>query len=137
MPVEVRLKGENNQSILVTLDHVNNGQSFLVDVPFTVTGMDFDPNKHIISRNNTTTLGINSINFNDFIVISPNPAHEGVSIELPNTLTLEKAELFSQTGQLIYSGAQKEVNVSNLATGIYFIKVETNEGSFHKKFIKN
>lgn len=137
MPVEVRLKGENNQSILVTLDHVNNGQSFLVDVPFTVTGMDFDPNKHIISRNNTTTLGINSLNFNDFIVISPNPAHDFVSIELPNTLTLEKAELFSQTGQLIYSGAQKEVNVSNLATGIYFIKVETSEGSFHKKFIKN
>jgi aminopeptidase N len=137
MPVQVRLKGAGNQSVFVTLEHVNNGQSFLVDVPFTVTGMDVDPNKHIISKNNTATLGINTLNFNDLIVISPNPAHDFVSVQLPETLTLEKAELFSQTGQLIYSGAQKEVNVSNLATGIYFIKVETNEGSFHKKFIKN
>lgn len=137
MPVQVRLKGAGNQSAFVTLEHVNNGQSFLVDVPFTVTGMDVDPNKHIISKNNTATLGINTLNFNDLIVISPNPAHDFVTVQLPETLTLEKAELFSQTGQLIYSGAQKEMNVSNLATGIYFIKVETNEGSFHKKFIKN
>jgi aminopeptidase N len=137
MPVQVRLKGENNQSFLVTLDHLNNGQSFLVDVPFIVTGMDIDPNKHIISRNNSATLGINVINWNDLIVISPNPTHDYLSLQLPNSLMLEKVEVFSQTGQLIYSGSQKEVHVLNWKTGIYFVKIETSEGSFHKKFIKN
>src|SRR5690606_41453647 len=58
MPVQVRFFGAGGQTFDATLDHTVSGQQFTVTVPFEVVDIAVDPEQHIISRNNTASLGI-------------------------------------------------------------------------------
>ena len=55
MPVPVRLTLSNSSTMDVRLNNTFSGQSFNVTLPAgtTITGVAFDPNKDIISRNST------------------------------------------------------------------------------------
>ena len=69
MPLEIRLSGAGGLTHDVVVEHTSNGQEFIVSVPFVVTGVTFDPNKHIISRNNVATLASNSFDLEQTISV--------------------------------------------------------------------
>lgn len=137
MPVEIRLYGAGSQVLDVILEHTSNGQQFIVDVPFAVTDVDFDPKKHIISKNNSATLGLNSVDLAAVIQLYPNPASTELNIKIPDTINVEKAIIFNHLGQQIRETTSSTILVSGLSDGIYYISLMTSEGTFHKKFIKN
>ena len=136
MPVPVRLLGASGQELDVVLENTTNGQAFLVDVPFTVTGITFDPKKNIISQNNTAVLGTQNFDLNTLVTLYPNPATSELHLEIPNVLTLNNAIIYNSIGQKIGEYQSKNIPVSNLSNGIYVIQIVTSEGIFHKKFIK-
>jgi len=119
------------------LEHTSNGQQFLVDVPFPVTSATFDPEKNIISKNNNTTLGISSLDWTTIIQLLPNPTKDYLSIEIPETISLEKVSVLNQLGQTVYSGSDTKLNVISLSNGVYYLNISTSAGTFYKKFIKN
>lgn len=137
MPIPIQLNGASGQTVTVVLDHSSNGQQFLIDVPFIVTNASFDPEKHIISKNNDTTLGIPSLDWTQIIQILPNPANEYISIEIPKTITLEKVSVLNQLGQMVSSSIDRKLNVNSLSNGVYYLHISTSAGTFYKKFIKN
>ena len=137
MPVEIRLYGSGNQVFDVVLEHTSNGQQFTVDVPFVVTDVDFDPNRHIISRNNNATLGLTTLDFANVIQLIPNPSSSILKVNYPQNITMENIQVYSNLGQLVLESQNPLLNVSSLSNGIYYITISTSEGSFHKKFIKN
>ena len=137
MPVEIRLYGSGNQVFDVVLEHTSNGQQFTVDVPFVVTDVDFDPNRHIISRNNNATLGLTTLDLANVIQLIPNPSSSILKIDYPQNITMENIQVYSNLGQLVLESQNPLLNVSSLSNGIYYITISTSEGSFHKKFIKN
>ena len=137
MPIPVRLNGANGQTLTVVLEHTSNGQQFLVDVPFQVTSATFDPEKNIISKNNNTTLGISSLDWTTIIQLLPNPTKDYLSIEIPETISLEKVSVLNQLGQTVYSGSDSKLNVISLSNGVYYLNISTSAGTFYKKFIKN
>jgi aminopeptidase N len=57
MPVPIRVFGKKGQQLDLVLNNTVNGESFTENVPFTITSLIFDPNKNIISKRNTVTLG--------------------------------------------------------------------------------
>ena len=137
MPVEIRLYGSGNQVFDVVLEHTSNGQQFTVDVPFVVTDVDFDPNRHIISRNNNATLGLNALDLANVIQLFPNPSSSILKVDYPQNINMENIQLYSNLGQLVLESQNPLLNVSSLSNGIYYITISTSEGTFHKKFIKN
>ncbi len=137
MPVEVRLYGNGGQVHDVVLENTTNNQPFFVNVPFVVTDVDFDPNRHIISRNNSATLGFNTVDLNNLIFLIPNPASTELTIKTAENILFEKALIFNNLGQQILETTSSDISVSNLPDGIYYVYLTTSEGSFHKKFIKN
>jgi aminopeptidase N len=137
MPVPVRLTGASGQTKDVILENTFSGQSFVVDVPFAITGIVFDPNKNIISKSSTATLGIEDYKFASSIRIFPSPASEILTIELPAEASLENTILYNNLGQKSLESKQNNINVSQLASGIYTVSLTTSEGTYHKKFIKN
>lgn len=137
MPVPIRLLGAGGQTFDTVVNNTTNGQQFIVSVPFVVTGVQFDPKRNIISKNNTATLSNESFNFEDAIVVSPNPANDEIHIQMPLDLTLESVEIFNNLGQLISTKSTADFSVSNFSSGIHFLKIVTSEGTFHKKIIKN
>ncbi|MFK8060373.1 MAG: T9SS type A sorting domain-containing protein [Polaribacter sp.] len=77
---------------------------------------------------------------NSQLLVYPNPAKSSISIELSNSLTIVQVEVYSVLGDKIITqkGLNKSkigIDVSNLSTGIYFIKAKTNNGVLSKKLI--
>jgi len=137
MPVPVRLTGSNTGEVLdVVLDNTINGQSYIVSVPFVVTGVQFDPNKNIISKNSTATLGISNFSYENSLQMYPNPSSSLLNIALPSMITLNKIIFYNTLGQNVLETNAKEINISSISSGIYSVYFDTSEGLFHKKFIK-
>lgn len=72
------------------------------------------------------------------IFVSPVPAHDILQITIKNTMTLDGLQVYNNVGQLVLNenGANQSIDVSNLSSGSYFIKINTNEGAFVKQFLK-
>ena len=77
-------------------------------------------------------LGIDTF-LNDFAIeIFPNPATSTVTINLKNTITIGNytLDLYSSTGKLLYSTKSnnqfQKIDVSNYASGLYFLFIEIN-----------
>ncbi len=136
MPVPVRLTGAGGQQQDYVLNHTTNGQQFIVNVPFTVTGVVFDPKKDIISKNNTATLSAPSFELDSNIAIYPNPATTLINIEMPNSLTLKKCVVYNALGQKVKDFESNAISVEQLTVGLYTIEIITLEGRVVKKFIK-
>ena len=136
MPLQIRLSGSSGQIQDVVVNNITNGEEFIVSVPFLVTGVEFDPNKHIISNGNTITLGNESFDINNAVSVYPVPAENELTIQFPNNITLNKVEIYNSLGQLITTDTKNIINTSQLSSGVHFLKIETSEGVFHKNFIK-
>jgi len=81
----------------------------------------------------------NILSSDDFVLenfnIYPNPTTDILSIELKENLTLEKVLIYNTSGELVKETAEKTINVSGFAKGIYNVQVLTNHGKASKKVI--
>ncbi|MES2544779.1 MAG: T9SS type A sorting domain-containing protein [Bacteroidota bacterium] len=64
-------------------------------------------------------------------VIYPNPTNKTVFIQNSSSSPVEKAEVFSITGKLLFTADKnlEQLSLEKLSDGIYFIKVSFNQGS--------
>ncbi len=137
MPIEVRLKDSAGASMDYRLIHSSNDQEFVVNVPFVVTAVDFDPKKHIISKDNLVTLN-NTDNFvmEEAIYLFPNPSQNEIELKLPNNVKLIATNTYNVVGQKMNTYFDKKIDISQLSNGIYIFEIQTSEGIFNKKVIK-
>jgi aminopeptidase N len=136
MPLQIRLTGAGGATHDVVVNNTSNGQQFVVTVPFLVTGVIFDPNKHIISRNSTTTLSNDDFELEEAISVYPNPVNDELHIMMPSNIELEKVEIYNTLGQLSATHQTADFRIENLSSGMHVMKITTSEGAIHKNFIK-
>lgn len=136
MPLEIRLTSAEGANHDVVVNNTVNNQEFIVPVPFVVAGVTFDPNKHIISKNNVATLSNESFDLDQTISVYPNPANDELHIMMPTTTQLEKIEIYNTLGQLLATHQTTDFRIDNLSSGIHVMKITTSEGAIHKNFIK-
>jgi aminopeptidase N len=137
MPVPVRLLGASGQSQDVVVNNTVNGEQFNITVPFTVTGVQFDPNKNIISRMSTVTLENANFDFDTAIQIYPNPSSTTISISIPENIEIENAYIYTVLGQKIMeTKSQKTWDITSFSSGIHFLTIQTNKGTKQFKFVK-
>ncbi len=136
MPLPIRLIGSGGQTHDVVVNNITNGEQFIVSVPFVVTGLQFDPEKHLISKNNTTTLSNENFELEQAISLYPNPSTNEVHIQLPSNVLINTVTLFNSLGKKVLEKNSLDFSVSSLSSGLYFVQIETSEGTFHKKIIK-
>ncbi len=137
MPVPVRLKGSNGQQLDVVLDNTYNGEYFIVDCPFPITSIQFDPNNDIISAENSATLDTQRFNEIAGVKLYPNPAAYMLYSSLENDAEIQKATFRNALGQVVLQSANENSwNVSALSSGVHFITIETTQGIATLKFVK-
>lgn len=137
LPVPVRFLGPSGEVFDTVLEHTVNQQIFTVEVPFAPTDIVFDPQRHLISRNNNATLGIDTLSIQEAIVLHPNPANHFILLTLPETLVLNEVILYNSVGQEVSVHSTTTIDVEGLSTGTYLIEIHSQKGTFHKKFVKN
>lgn len=136
MPLPIRLISASGQTFDVVVNNTTNAQEFIVSVPFVVASVEFDPNRNIISKNNTVTLGTAPIEIEKTIAVYPNPVTDELHIQLPSNITLEKVIVFNSLGQKILESTTLDFSTSALSSGIHYLQIVTSEGTFNKKIIK-
>lgn len=84
-----------------------------------------------------TSLSVGNLNFEN-LKIYPNPVTDILNISLPNG-TLEHIKIIDNTGKMVFEQTNnlQQLNVGNLATGMYLLQIKTSNGSISKKIIKH
>jgi len=101
----------------------------------------FDYNFPIVTNTATTTIAaLNnpSFEFANYFSLFPNPTTNELNINLKSAIEINSIQIYNNIGQLVtvQTGNALKVDVSNLKTGNYFIKINTNEGFSTSQFIK-
>ena len=65
----------------------------------------------------------------------PNPVSNQITIQLNNSLELERINIYNTLGQLINSYSEKVIKTIDYSEGIYYVEVITNQGKSIKKLI--
>lgn len=136
MPLPVRLFGVDGQQMDVVLNHINNNQIFIENVPFAVTSMVFDPEKQLISKNNVVNLDTTQVPQNGLLRLYPNPTTSLLNLSHPTDVKLEKVIFYNTLGQTMLTSTETSWDVSGFANGVYFLKVFNANGVQTFTFIK-
>ncbi len=87
------------------------------------------------------TLGTSDFEFADYFSLYPNPVNEMLNIKTKNTIEVQSMTIYDVLGQIIIAVPDAKtvsnIDVSKLASGNYFLKMNTNKGISNGKFIKN
>lgn len=67
-------------------------------------------------------------------IIFPNPVNNELYIQTNGKINSVK--IYDLKGNLITEGTEKIINVVDFSEGLYILKIETNNGVYTKKFIK-
>ena len=152
MPVPVKLINKNSgKDTTIILNVTSNDQSFNVvhSLNSLVDSVAFDPEYRILSKNNKVNWSIclptQEIDNQWLTKISPNPVSNLLTFNFQNTKT-EKIDIqiVNEIGQVVYSEKRNivvgennvSVNVQKLPSGIYFLKLSSNERLSSQKFVK-
>lgn len=139
LPVPIRLIGDNIDTI-VRLDNTFNGQSYTLPINSYINTVEFDPELWLLANANiTTNVGVNVLNNNSAIKIYPNPITNFVNVN--STETIENIELVDISGRRIklieeINNKEFKLNMSNFVTGIYFLRISTNQQTYIHKVAK-
>jgi hypothetical protein len=86
---------------------------------------------------NETWTGLQNLNYEGInLIVYPNPVTNTLYID--GLTIIDKAEVYDLNGKLLLPKQlnTKQIDISPLAKGIYFIKLTTEEGSVVRKFVK-
>ncbi|WP_432671314.1 DUF7619 domain-containing protein [Flavobacterium sp. SM2513] len=103
----------------------------------------FDYNFPIITEPAVTTfatLATQDFVFNNYLTVYPNPTNDALNLTAKQAIELKSMEVYNVVGQLVLSVPNAKgvstVDVSNLTTGTYFLKVLSDKGTSNVKFMK-
>jgi hypothetical protein len=81
-------------------------------------------------KNNTTapSLSTNDFNTNNLkFSMFPNPANDILNIEMDKEL--QSLEIYTLQGQKVFSGNDKTIDIANLSTGMYIVRIQDVDGA--------
>ena len=101
----------------------------------------FDYNFPITTNTYTTTvaaLSTQDFDFGTYFTLYPSPAKDLLNIQAKQGLTVNSIEIYNQLGQIIMAvtNAVNSIDVADLSSGTYFVKINTEKGSTNAKFLK-
>ncbi len=122
---------------VVAYDFNNDGYEDIFHAGNLGGGYPFEVQKTNLYINTTGQLNVeNNSNSEIKILIFPNPTHKILNIQTDPSISIANFTILNISGQEIFHSDKKEIDVSYLLSGIYFIKIETQQGTITKKFIK-
>lgn len=141
---------QSNSFGLGTVKYENSGAGYVIgrdgDTPywyFKGSIDDFSVWGRALSGSELNTIytggTLNSANFesNKNMILYPNPVKDILQIKILESTNITNCELFDISGKIIKVQIfNNSIDVSQIQKGMYLIKLETNEGNFTEKFIK-
>ncbi|WP_370477853.1 LamG-like jellyroll fold domain-containing protein [Tamlana flava] len=148
--VDGNLVGQTNVTLNPTdftpLKNYIGGSQWIGDAHFDGSFDDFRIYNYELSAQQVSdlfagTLSVDDVVIQDYMDIWPLPAKDVINVRLNPTLDANKSDLtvFDSNGRTLVktnlTGSETKLNVLNLASGIYILKLSSESKSFIKKFV--
>ena len=129
---------ETSKKFTKTLNGFTNGQTISYGCKFAFAGGLAVTKYFAYKVGDNCVLGIEDNVLAASIKLYPNPVKRVLNLNSPIKI-ITKVEIYSVIGNLVKSTTKNlnEINVEDLSSGLYLIKIFTLEGSVSKKLIKN
>lgn len=135
---ETQMENVSGLKFTKTIDGLTAGQTISYGCKFAFAG-GLAVTKYINYKvgDSCGTLGIADETLDANIFMYPNPVNNNLFIK-SNFQTITKVEAYSLQGKLMKSFSRNfdELNVADLSSGLYLIKIYTSKGTITKKLIK-
>ncbi|MBO4481345.1 MAG: thiol protease/hemagglutinin PrtT [Bacteroidales bacterium] len=127
--------GYDNEMPTMTIN--NGGNIYFKINGYNGNNNDIGTYQLIINVSRIANTGIEEVK-EDKIVLYPNPAIDKLHLTMNEGIKVKKIELMNAEGQLLrtYNGNEREFNVGDLPSGLYFMRIVSTEGVTTKKWIK-
>ena len=106
--------------------------------------LQFSPTAASVKFKKASATGIKTLYEASNIILFPNPSHDKLTLSLPSGMQVQSCKVYSIIGKELISnsvagqGSNIELNVSELANGLYIIKLFFEDGNhIEKRFVKN
>lgn len=125
--------------------HINPNYLFRTDTKLYFSFYNPDNMKHFLYSYEGITLDVlDKENFNNEVMVFPNPAKENLTVQFPSSFISEKVilKLYSMDGKQMGSyqfknnSSKIDFSVSHLDKGMYILEITNDLGSTFKKIIK-
>jgi len=129
-----------DQDTTIVFNHHYSGEEFIVEPGFLPDSIAIDPELWLITGNNQYTLGVEDLT-DPPVSVYPNPVTDRITISFPqNGFTI--ITLMDLQGKTIVtfspgSVSSYQLNLSNYASGLYFILIETDSHRYLEKVLKH
>jgi aminopeptidase N len=134
LPVPVQFFGEGRDTVIV-FNNTFSGQLFFINTGFKIDSVKFDPDQRLVSAYNKVNLLTSKS-----LVLKPNPARDILYVE-QNLGVISNLEIYTTEGKLAVSqpgkqgSALTEINISNLKSGVYLLRITFEEKIETRKFV--
>ncbi|HEY5463401.1 MAG TPA: M1 family aminopeptidase [Hanamia sp.] len=144
LPVALQFKNATQQKTII-VNNTFNGEIYFKDIGFVADSVIVDPDYWLITKNNTTQKVNDNGNIENMVQVFPSPFINSFNVYLKNfNSPVAHLKLYDSKGRLMLSKELPvegslfyEINMQNYARGIYFIKIQTDNGvKFVKKILK-
>ncbi|AUP77368.1 Ig-like domain-containing protein [Flavivirga eckloniae] len=138
----------NNMAIIITGTGKRTAESYdgssssaaLIHIEYTSSAAT---NKAVLASLHKETNYTSLKALNKAIILSPNPFKSGFTVDMPNIESIGDIMLYDINGKLVYQKAKVplvntlEIEVEDLKTGIYILKIQVGNHSVLKKIVKD
>jgi uncharacterized repeat protein (TIGR03803 family) len=138
---DLNIKNGNNLN-LVNLNALSNSLTCIETdsnvIGFIPLGWQVDNSASFSANCTAATLSVESNLLNNQISIYPNPVQGLIYIDKNLDVKINKLSIYNIVGGLVkqFKPSQTELQINELPTGVYLLKIETNQGNISKKIIK-
>ncbi len=141
MTLPLYITGTGGQDTLLRIPHAYSGETFLLDLPWAVSTLEFDPDLWIVKGPTQITTGIEDPAWADRFSCFPNPIGSGPLTLLSPDHPILRLSIIDQLGRsssMDYPEGKKllELSPSTLPGGIFHLLVTTSKGTLFRKIVK-
>ncbi len=141
MPISLRVIGDAGDDEWIILNNTHNGQLFTKPINLDAVQVLFDPDFHIISKDNHVVYN-SGLSINNQLIegITPitNPVKDYLTIKITDAVLLISTRIYNSLGQKIFeqNNSQSTLDISTLPSGVIILHIATDKGFFYQKLIK-
>jgi len=141
MPMEYKFHFYEGGDTVVRLEQTNNVNTFMLAIPNDIGLIQVDPDNWVLNKLGSITTSIQDTDNPAAFTFGPNPASETLNLFLNNfNGSLYTVEVYDMSGTRIKTLSTDDpalkMNIGDLRSGSYFIRVSNGEHNFSRKFVK-
>ncbi len=139
LPLEIRLDLGYGEDTIIRVPITDNLSTIQTEITDDFIIMQIDPNNWIINQTGSIVVGTKALENNMELVVGPNPTHDFIQISFKESDTPKDILISDLSGRVMRqfrTDKDVKLDISDLNSGYYIVKVTDGETTVSRKILK-